>query len=95
MSYSAIHKATGQVFSRLERPHRTVPADGSIHGLWEFQESYQKNHGMAGNREAGGFVNSAVRYIHLVLFTGDVIKYKKFKGAADKNELKTLRVDKA
>ena len=54
-----------------------------------------KNHGTAGNREAGGCVNSAVRYIHLALFTGDVIKCKKFKGAADKNELKTLRVDKA
>ena len=31
-----------------------------IHGIRDFQELYQSNHGTAGNREVGGFVNSAV-----------------------------------
>ena len=35
---SAIHKAVGR---QLERPREVIPAAGSIHGLWEFQELYQ------------------------------------------------------
>ena len=38
---SAIHKAAGQASSQLERTPGVVPAAGSIHGLWEFQELYQ------------------------------------------------------
>ena len=38
---SAIHKATGRHSSRLEPPPGAVPAAGSIHGLWEFQELNQ------------------------------------------------------
>ena len=39
----------------------TVRHHSSIYGFTDFQELYQSNHGMAGNREAGGFVNSAVK----------------------------------
>ena len=38
LTNSNIHKAVGR---RLERPPEVVPAAGSIHGLWEFQELYQ------------------------------------------------------
>ena len=38
---SAIHKAAGRHSSQLEPPPGAVPAAGSIHGLWEFQELYQ------------------------------------------------------
>ena len=31
-----------------------------IHSFTDFQELHQSNHGMAGNHEAGGFVNSTV-----------------------------------
>ena len=31
-----------------------------IHRFTDFQELHQSNHGTAGNREAGGFVNSVV-----------------------------------
>ena len=62
---SAIHRATGQAFSRQERPSETIPATGSFHGLWEFQELYQAKSWNGRNCEAGGFVNSAVT----VLFT--------------------------
>ena len=36
--YSAILKAAGRRSSRLEPPPGAIPAAGSIHGLWEFQE---------------------------------------------------------
>ena len=39
----------------------TVRHHSSIYGFTDFQELYQSNHGMARNREAGGFVNSAVK----------------------------------
>ena len=39
--YSAIHKATSGRSSQLEPLPGTIPATGSIHGLWEFQEFYQ------------------------------------------------------
>ena len=39
--YSAIHKAASRHSSWLEPPPGAVPAAGSIHGLWEFQELYQ------------------------------------------------------
>ena len=39
----------------------TVRHHYSIYGFTYFQELYQSNHGMARNREAGGFVNSVVK----------------------------------
>ena len=51
-----------------------IPAD-PIHNLWDiFQrnggtvELYQSNYGMAGNHEAGGFVNSAVKALCFQIF---------------------------
>ena len=48
----------------LARPQRTIPAagpiDGCRDGMVEWWNSTRQNRGTAGNREAGGFVNSAV-----------------------------------
>ena len=38
---STIHKAAGRHSSWLEPPPGAIPAAGSIHGLWEFQELCQ------------------------------------------------------
>ena len=43
----------------------TLRHHSSIYGFTDFQELYQSNHGMAGNREAGGFVNSAVNVLYV------------------------------
>ena len=68
----------------------TLRHHSSIYGFTDFQELYQSNHGMAGNREAGGFVNSAVSCINssnssdilnipkienLMLFINDLLLY--------------------
>ena len=56
--------AKGKKSLWLERPQRHVPAAGPIDGFRdgtvERWNGTRQNHGMAGNREAGGFVNSAV-----------------------------------
>ena len=56
---------------RLERPQRHVPAAGPIDGfrdgMVERWNGTRQNHGTAGNREAGGFVNSAVKHIRSIL----------------------------
>ena len=39
----------------------TLRHHSPIHSFTDFQKLYQSNHGTAGNREAGGFVNSAVK----------------------------------
>ena len=47
----------------------TVPATGPIHGLRDFQElSQAKSHGMAGNCEARGFMNSTVKMKMRIFF---------------------------
>ena len=60
-----------------------MPAD-PIHSLWDiFQwnggtvELYQSNYGTAGNRKAGGFVNSAVKALRFQIFnqTGSQMTY--------------------
>ena len=48
-----------------ERGLEDIPTASSIQGLWGFQELYQAKSWNGRNREAGGFVNSAVnRAIH-------------------------------
>ena len=49
-------------------PGMTFRHYSPIHGFTDFREWYQSNHGMAGNLEAGGFVNSAV----IILFHAGV-----------------------
>ena len=72
MTYSAIHKAAGSLVTGrsqkncwLEHPPEVVPASSSH---WQPMDTFlfhrnctSWNHGTAGNPEAGGSVNSAVR----------------------------------
>ena len=74
---SDIHKATSSlVTGRSQKatgwnhPQRVFQMVAPSHSLWDiFQwnggtlELYQSNYGTAGNREAGGFVNSAVNLV--------------------------------
>ena len=46
-----------------------------IHGFTDFQELYQSNHGTAGNPEAGGFVNSAVKMPHRFCHSASWVVY--------------------
>ena len=66
---SAIHKATETLVTGRSLQNgknavagTTLRDHSPIDGFMAFQELYQSNHGMAGNREAGGFVNSAINY---------------------------------
>ena len=54
---------------RTERPQEVIPAGGSH---WQPMDTFlshrnctSQNHGTAGNRETGSFVNSAVSYIKI------------------------------
>ena len=65
---SAINKAlvTGQSLQNGKKCHWHKLRDlFPIHSFTDFQELYQSNHGTVGNREAGGFVSSAVSPIPL------------------------------
>ena len=82
MAYSAIHKAadslaTGRSHKATSwnHPQRVFQPTAPIHSLLDiFQwnggtvELYQSNYGTAGNREAGGFVNSAANCEELFCF---------------------------
>ena len=58
----------------------TVPATGPIHGLRDFQElSQAKSHGMAGNCEARGFMNSTVKMKMRIFFFERVSLYFKMQ----------------
>ena len=66
MVNSAIHKAAGSLVTGhsqkscwLEPPPEAVPPLMAS-GLEQWNDEHQSNHGTARNREAGGFVNSAV-----------------------------------
>ena len=56
--YSAIHKAAGRRSASSWNEFQ-LPAPFTAYG--GFRNCTRQNHGTAGNREAGGFVNSAVK----------------------------------
>ena len=55
--YGAIHKAAGQ---QLEPPPGPFQPPAPFTAYGSFRNFTRQNHGTAGNRTAGGFVNSAV-----------------------------------
>ena len=61
MSYSAIHKAAVRPAAVQNVVWRAFQLPAPFTAYGGFRNCSRQNHGMAGNREAGGFVNSAVR----------------------------------
>ena len=62
VSYSAIHKAAVRPATIQNVVWRAFQPPAPFTAYGDFRNCTRQNHGMAGNREAGGFVNSAVMH---------------------------------
>ena len=70
--YSAIHKAAGQAFFPVgTTPKGPFQLRAPFTAYGSFRNCTRQNHGMARNREASVFVNSAVTALWLISSNGD------------------------